>query len=156
MTISLETRFWKKVDARGPGECWLWLGAVTTSGYGVLQRGGRGEGLIRAHRLSFQIHNGPIRFLVLHSCNTKLCVNPGHLFEGDYSTNLQQAWDDGVRTSPGRRIGDAMAKLSPEDVREIRGRRETGETLVRIARDYGVTMSCISNVARRNTWGHIE
>ena len=155
---SLEARFWEKVNVRGPDECWLWLGAVTTSGYGVLQRGGRGEGLIRAHRLSFEIENGPIPdgSLVLHFCNIKTCINPAHLFDGDYSQNLQQAWDDGLRQHPGRALAESAAKLSPEDVILIRQRRASGEALAPIAKDFMVTISCISSAARGVTWGHVD
>jgi hypothetical protein len=64
-----------------------------------LQKGKRGEKLIRAHRLSYEIHYGkiPDGMLVLHSCDNKLCVNPSHLSCGDHSQNIKEAWERGQR-----------------------------------------------------------
>ena len=77
----------------------MWTGATSTSGYGVLQKGRRGEGLARAHRLSYEIHHGeiPEGKLILHSCDNKRCVNPDHLSVGDHSRNIKEAWERGQR-----------------------------------------------------------
>ena len=74
--------------------CWGWSGAVINRGpysYGVLQRGRRGEGLILAHRASWEIHVGPIPEgkLVLHRCDNPICSNPEHLFLGTQTDNMQ-------------------------------------------------------------------
>ena len=47
--MSLEDRFWAKVDKGGPDECWLWTGALTPY-YGQIQEGGRGSRQLKAHR----------------------------------------------------------------------------------------------------------
>lgn len=98
-TGSVIDRFWAKVKKSGENDCWEWFGAKSTSGYGVIQKGKRGEGLIRTHRLSYEIHNGPIsdRELILHSCDNKICCNPKHLSAGDYSRNITEAWARGRR-----------------------------------------------------------
>ena len=92
-----EERFWAKVEKSD--SCWLWTGAITTTGYGVFQKGRRGEKLHKAHRFSYEIHHGeiPPRSLVLHSCDNKLCVNPEHLSIGNHSQNIKEAWDRGLR-----------------------------------------------------------
>jgi hypothetical protein len=62
--------------------CWIFTGATGgTMGYGVLQRGRRGEGIIRAHRLSYEHFVGeiPDDKVVDHICNVPRCVNPDHL-----------------------------------------------------------------------------
>lgn len=94
-TGSLEERFWRKVNKNGQDDCWEWTGAVSCSGYGVLQKGSRGQGIVRAHRLSLEIHKGkiPENALVLHSCDNKLCCNPSHLSIGDYSRNIKEAYE---------------------------------------------------------------
>lgn len=45
--------------------------------------------MLRAHRVSWQIHFGPIPKgkLVLHKCDNKRCVNPNHLYLGTQGDN---------------------------------------------------------------------
>lgn len=61
--------------------CWLWRGHTEGGGYGYIRAGGKTHGLLRAHRVSYMIHVGPIPDgLVLdHLCRNKRCVNPEHL-----------------------------------------------------------------------------
>ena len=72
-------RFWEKVDKRGPDECWLWMGAQTSGGYGTFWVEGKPN--VRAHRFSYALANGPIPdgTVVDHRCDVHLCVNPAHL-----------------------------------------------------------------------------
>lgn len=80
--LTLEERFWMKVDKRGPDECWLWQGrTVGNAGYGQIGRS-RGEGPpIRAHVLSLNLAGVevPPGFHVHHRCEMPSCVNPAHL-----------------------------------------------------------------------------
>lgn len=45
-----------------------------------------------------------------------------------------------------------MARLTSDQVREIRTRYEDGETQVRLAAAYGVCQPHISDIVRRKTW----
>lgn len=100
-------RFWEKVDKNGPvspklgTQCWVWIGARKGRGeneYGIMQGGRREIGTVKAHRVSWELHYGPIpgRLLVLHDCNRKWCVNPDHLHLGDWTQNILEAWRDGL------------------------------------------------------------
>lgn len=93
----LATRFWPKVNKTAT--CWLWTGA-RQGGYGEMSAGRRGEQPLRAHRVSWEIHNGPIPsgMFVLHNCadgDNPLCVNPEHLFLGDAKANAQDMTSKG-------------------------------------------------------------
>jgi hypothetical protein len=47
--MTIEERFWSRVDVRGPDECWPWM-AATVKGYGQLSVMGRNE---YAHRIAY-------------------------------------------------------------------------------------------------------
>lgn len=73
--------------------CWLWTGDTSQYGYGKFRIGAHAYGC--AHRFFYEQLVGPIPdgLCVLHKCDTRLCVNPGHLFLGTKKDN----WDDSVR-----------------------------------------------------------
>ena len=112
-TGSLEERLWRKINKKSEDKCWEWIGATSSSGYGVLQKGGRGEGVVRAHRLSYEIHHGeiPKDKIILHSCDNKLCCNPSHLSAGDHSQNIKEAWERGIR-KPSKWNTEGFANLN--------------------------------------------
>lgn len=152
---TLEERFWRKVDVRGPDECWPWT-AGTTCGYGVVTvAGGR---KIRAHRLSWQIHLGPIPegeghhgTCVLHHCDQPSCVNPSHLFLGTQADNMADMFAKGRgRSLRGENHG--RAKLTENSVFEIRKRYSDGESQKSIAVAFGVSRPNISYIVTKKRW----
>jgi hypothetical protein len=66
--------------------CWLWTKGVVSSGYGEHYVNGKP---ILAHRFAWIQRFGtiPIGLNILHRCDTKLCVNPQHLFLGTLADN---------------------------------------------------------------------
>lgn len=67
-----------------PSECVMWAGPQTAKGYGV-DRSEKPERLV--HRLVYARHHGiqysEVPGMVLHTCQTKLCIQPDHLYLGD-------------------------------------------------------------------------
>ena len=97
--VSLETRFWEKVEVKNENDCWNWLG-WKVRGYGRIKRNGVKE---LAHRISYSIHFGhiPERKCVLHTCDNPSCVNPNHLWIGTHQENMTDRGRKG-RTKNGR------------------------------------------------------
>jgi len=89
----MEVRFWRFVNKTD--ECWLWQGAkVGQGGYGNF---GVDKKHHLAHRVSYELANGPIPdgMWVLHRCDNPPCVNPDHLFLGTRSDNMKDAHQKG-------------------------------------------------------------
>lgn len=93
---TLEQRFWEKIEVSVDG-CWKWKGATSDDGYGVLGRGRRGEGNIRASHVSWMVHNGPIPtgMWILHHCDNPACCRPDHLFLGTAKDNIRDCINKG-------------------------------------------------------------
>jgi len=154
--LTQEQRFWKKVDKRGPDECWGWRGYKTPLGYGQFQNFG-GKGHTYAHRISYKIAHGHIQqdMIVRHSCDNPGCVNPAHLLLGTHKDNTMDMIERKRNLSC---VGENnnLAKLSAEKVIEIRKRFSGGEKNKFLAKEYGVSISTISSVCHKQTWKHIS
>jgi hypothetical protein len=86
-------RFWEKVQRREANECWLWTGALDSSGRGSMWIAGK-----RRHvsRVSYELNVGPIGSLyVCHRCDNPRCVNPHRLFLGTHGDNMADAKSKG-------------------------------------------------------------
>lgn len=145
----LVDRFWSYVR-RGSG-CWDWLGARTQDGYGTFS--GHGNVTMRAHRISWSIHNGPIPAgaWVLHKCDNAGCVRPSHLYVGTHTDNMRDAVE---RRTHARGEHNAQSKLTPFAVREIRSLY--GKVSRKsIALRFGVDGSTIHRVATGVHWNHV-
>lgn len=149
----LADRFWSKVEKTAT--CWLWTAAVDGRGYGVIGLGGKGDGLGRAHRVSWEMANGPIPegAILCHTCDVKRCVRPDHLYAGTKADNARDAIERGQMSSgpshPVRRGMDHWkARLSDADVTTIRARRLAGEKQSALAREFGVSEAHVSRLVR--------
>lgn len=71
-------RVFAYVDASG--DCWEWTGTTDDNGYGIIGRGGRGGGNLRAHSAVWQLLVGaiPDGMVFDHLCRNRPCVNPDH------------------------------------------------------------------------------
>lgn len=147
---TLEKRFWTKVTASDPAQCWEWQGTRTIYGYGQLSFH---QKLYRAHRVSFFIHNGywPEE-VVMHDCDNKICVNPHHLNAGTYRENSQQAYERGLYK---KGEDSPRAMLSNVQVLEIRALADQGIHDRIIAKRFGVSKECVQAIRRRTNWRHL-
>lgn len=135
--------------------CWTWRGALNQqTGYGVF-RGPHGKA-ISAHRYSFTIYNGeiPEGASVLHRCDNRACVNPGHLYAGDQKQNVRDMDDRGRRiNSPSLGEAHGRAVLTDRAVMEMRASSESDTAL---AKRYNVSLTTIGRARSGKTWRHLN
>lgn len=131
------------------GDCWEWTGC-SVKGYGQVRVNGQ---RFLVHRLMYELHNGPIPdgTELCHACDNKLCCNPAHLEAGSHARNMADA---ATRKLIPKRQGEAApnARLSLEDILDIRERRINGETVSSISSEYGVHSSHIYRICKKEAW----
>lgn len=147
-------RFWGQVDmTAGASGCWPWQGSLTSAGYGQFFSGNRME---KAHRYAFLLTAGHLptgrtrgALIVRHSCDNRVCCNPGHLLLGTHADNAADAVERQRRT-PSRLFGasNPANKLSEADRGQAHAWRAEGVTVTEIAKRLGVSQSTASRVLK--------
>ena len=134
--------------------CWRWRGPQVKS-----RRYRKKGGVMRAlYQIAFELFKGPIpsRYDLHHSCENPHCVNPDHLealTRGEHlKIHIIKAHLDG---RIGRGENNSNAVLTDGAVREIFGLVAKGVRQREIAKLYGVTQSCISNLIHNRRWPHV-
>ena len=104
-----------------------------------------------AHRHIYEECVGeiPEGMVVRHKCDNKSCINPEHLELGTLNDNIQDKVKRN-RCAKGEKV--PTAKLTKEDVKQIRFLREKGMTLVKLSERFGVSPAQISNIVRGLSW----
>lgn len=133
--------FWSRVRCGGKDECWEWKAGRGARGYGVLGAG-------KAHRVAWELTNGKIlgSLFVCHKCDNPPCCNPNHLFLGTCKDNLEDCSKKG-------RINCWLKKLTPDQVREIRGSNLPNSVL---SKRFGIDVSGVYRIKKRINYKTVE
>jgi len=150
-------RLWEKVKINEESGCWEWQGSKNQAGYGQIQFDGRVQ---LAHRVVWKIIYGniPNAVCVLHKCDNPLCINYFHLFIGSLRDNTQDMIKKGkARFTSNVAVGSkhGMAKLTEQDIVEIRRLLKTNIKQTLIAKQFSVTRSLISAIKCNKIWNHV-
>lgn len=166
VAVPIEVRFWPKVQKTDG--CWLWTAGRDKDGYGQFRVhvAPYTNRHVHAHRVAWELTYGPIPsgLCVCHRCDNPGCVRPDHLFLGTLDENNQDKvkkgrQSKGLETKPWLRAkgeGHPKAKLTTDDVRQIRARFSGGATSTELAAAYGVTTQAIRAIALRKVWRHVS
>ncbi len=164
MTQEDKDRFWSKCIPEPNSGCWLWVAGQFGTRYGAFS--------IKsvnycAHQVSFALSGGIVtdeKPHVLHSCNTRECVNPAHLRAGSQQDNVDDAIRHGNHglaltaypriRAKGSRHG--MSRLTEETVLAIRAEyARYRNTHSELAKKYGVSKPTIQKIVSRSYWRHV-
>jgi hypothetical protein len=150
-----EARFWAKVHKTDG--CWLWTAGCISTGYGGFNLCKKPHICVTAHRFAYALAFGyiPPRMQVCHHCDNRRCVNPAHLFLGDWKANADDCTAKG-RQNPWQGEQGHVNKLTEVDVLNIRRRLAARQGTIRgMAREYGVDRSTMQNVIHGRSWRYL-
>ncbi len=134
IAVSASIRFARKFEQHGPDECWPWLAARDSDGYGIFHDGVKqGKAHRYAYKVKNKVHALPSNVLVCHRCDNPWCVNPSHPFAGSPADNSADMCSK-RRHSHGSKHYNA--RLTDAQVQEILNSEDDG---VVTAKRYGVT-----------------
>ncbi len=122
-------------------ECWAWTGSINKkTGYGKKQWFGE---TWLAHRWVWTMLFGTIPYgmTINHLCSNRACVNPHHLEVVSQSDNCRH----------GR-----GAKLTKDQVLEIRRQPISRGDRIALAEKYGVSPMTISDIRGGRSWRNID
>ena len=119
-----------------------------------------GEKIVYAHRVVAQLVHGEPRsgMEVLHSCDNRACVNPGHLSWGSHADNMADASRKGRLIGRNHVRGEKhpSTRLKEDDVRAIRKARSEGQTLANVAKQFGITLQAVHQITTHKTWKEVQ
>lgn len=134
-------RIKKKIDLQG--DCWIWTGCVNSDGYPRLclrNKDGSWNRNIKGHRYVYEQTKGeiPEGYVIRHTCDNILCLNPDHLLSGTMTDNMKDRQDRG-RTSN---------FISEEINKGIKSLREIGLSQKTVAKIFGCSQGHVSKLER--------
>lgn len=140
--------------------CWYWIGARNDRGYGVIGRGSRKQGIIKAHRIAYELFyftKLEKDKCVCHTCDNPACVNPQHLFIGTQADNVADMIAKGRNVLPPIRRGNKsnLARLNDKKISQIRKLANGGSSSRKIAKQFEVSNTTILQVVQRKSWRHV-
>jgi HNH endonuclease len=153
----LKERFARYVGEPDKNGCIPWLGGTTKKnreGYGTINLGNNSRKSDKAHRVAWELVNGPIpeKLQVLHTCDNPICVNAEHLFLGTHDDNMKDKASKGRGASmPGDE--NPSVKLTKEDIIEIRNMHKSKKmSYTELSKKYNISDVQIWRIVSYRSW----
>lgn len=151
--IPMIDRFFEHVGPKQPNGCILWTGSTFNGGYGRIWSDGKS---LQTHRVSYELFIGliPDGLCVCHRCDTPLCIRPSCFFLG---TSQENTADKVAKGRQARTRGESSrnAKLTTEQVLEIRRLGSLGATQQAIAELFHISRGHVGLVISKRRWAHV-
>ena len=144
---TLRQLFWANVTYRSG--CWEWdEKRRRPNGYGRFYYKGK---TTAAHRLSFELANGPIPpgLDVLHQCDNPPCVNPSHLFLGNDRVNSDDKY---AKRRANTTHSGRGKKLTWAEVDEMRRCFDVGTSNEDAAEQFGISAGMAWRIRNHMSW----
>lgn len=155
MNLDVQKVLLQRVRIDPATECWLWRGSVNACGVPTRD----GHSVRREFYETFVGEVPPRRFVVCGECpDRSRCVSPYHASLMTKTEYMRAAKKRGTSFSSAAKSAKVQvarrraSHLTIESVREIRQRRERGETLQSLANAFSTTDKNIFNIAAGKTW----
>ena len=155
--IDIKKRFEDNKQIDFLTQCHNFLGFKTRQGYGKIKYKGKPY---LAHRLFWILNKGELQEnkCVLHHCDNPSCFNLDHLFVGTNADNVADkvAKNRQYRPLKGKDHLRPMAKLTEDQVMEIKSLLKRGYSQADIHRDFKVSRQMISDIFLKKTWSWLS
>ena len=160
----IRERFYSHVEVCSHGKtcalcCWPWrlCASRSKSPCFSFMVSGKQRNIV-CPRFMYGLEYGPFdqSLEVCHNCpsgDNPVCISFHHLFLGTQKDNMDDMVRKG-RSNRGEKNGGA--KLTREQVREIRSLRENGLTLRVIADKFSISVESVRNIHFRKKWWYVE
>jgi len=152
-------RVWDRVKRGAPDECWPWIGYVHHGRGRMDVAKVTGIYVTRIAYLTAHPHSITLKCKdgkhVLHKCDNSICCNPSHMYLGDHAQNMRDKAERGRAPRP-HGVNSVLAKLTEDDVRDIRLFRLIGATKPAIALLFGVSAACIKDIWQGRTYRNVS
>jgi hypothetical protein len=148
----IDERFWEKVR-KEPGGCWIWTAGTDKDGYGMFQVAARVTR--RAPKWIYERMVGPVPdgLHVCHHCDEAACVNYEKcLFIGTPLDNMRDRNRKGRQMKGGAHYA---ARVTAEQVTEMRTRKAAGESIYSFHGEYGLSYSAAKLAVSGKRWASL-
>jgi len=145
VSLALAEKFEKYTMPCPPSDCLLWIGGANSDGQPYVGHEGK---TVLANRAAFFLKHGrwPTH-QACHTCDTPLCVNGDHLYDGTQQDNMNDKMRRGrFRCPKGEK--HYACKFGDEIILEVLQRLATGEIAERLAEEFGMSTSYVSHLKK--------
>lgn len=148
-----QRRFLDNIESGDPDGCWTWNGGIQRrpngDDYPLFYFNGSQK---PAHRILWRIyysHHLRKDEVIQHTCDHTWCMNPNHIYKVSRSLDAQERAKERVRRQQGYGENHPKAKLSDQEIAEIRQRVQNGELRKDVAADFGISKSYVSMLMKK-------